>query len=92
MAVPKRKVSRSRRDMRSANKGITPLPFSYCHEGSCEGTPRMPHQVCALCGFYKGKKVIRTKLDRALSRNEVRQAEASRRQAQEPAPETTEQN
>ena len=72
MAVPKRKVSKSRRDMRSACKGIDPQPMNFCNQGACEGTPCLPHIVCKTCGFYKGKKVLKTKTDRAAQRNEVR--------------------
>ncbi|HBL98650.1 TPA: 50S ribosomal protein L32 [Candidatus Dependentiae bacterium] len=78
MPVPKRKLSRSRRDMRSANKGIDPQPANLCFEGSCNGTPKLPHQVCSVCGFYGGKKVLVTKTDRALKRSEVRAEAASR--------------
>lgn len=78
MAVPKRKVSRARRDKRSANKGLKPLPMTYCGEGACKGAPKLPHEVCPVCGFYKGKKVLRTKADRSLSRGEKRQQLAER--------------
>jgi large subunit ribosomal protein L32 len=86
MAVPKRKLSRSRRDMRSANKGIEPQPVNFCFEGACDGTPKLPHQVCSVCGFYKGKKVLVTKADRTLKRNEARLAET--RRAKKAQPET----
>ena len=55
MAVPKRKLSKSRRDRRRANwkleaPGFIPCP--QCHE------PKMPHRVCPECGYYNGKEVI----------------------------------
>ena len=55
MAVPKRKMSKARRDKRRANwklevPGFTACP--QCHE------PRMPHHVCPECGYYDGKQVI----------------------------------
>jgi large subunit ribosomal protein L32 len=70
MPVPKRKVSRARRDKRSANWGIKPQIPSFCFNGICEGEPKLPHVVCTKCGFYKGKKVMTTKLDRDLKRTE----------------------
>lgn len=76
MPVPKRKVSRSRRDKRKANLGIKPQAISYCFSGVCHGEPKLPHEVCLRCGFYKGKKVIRTKMDRELKRGETRGARA----------------
>lgn len=77
MPVPKRKVSRARRDKRKANLGLKPQALSFCFSGVCKGEPKLPHIVCEKCGFYRGKKVLRTKMDRELSRNEKRGARAS---------------
>lgn len=70
MPVPKRKVSRARRDSRSANKGLKPKVFTSCN--NCQ-VAIMPHQACDSCGFYKGVKVFETKMDRALKRGRARQ-------------------
>ena len=56
MAVPKGKVSKSRRDKRRANwkldvPGMVECP--KCHEF------KMPHRVCKACGYYNGKEVIK---------------------------------
>ena len=67
MPVPKRKTSKSRRDMRSANKGLKPCSITTCKE--C-GVAMMPHQACSSCGYYKGRKILSTKVDRALARAE----------------------
>lgn len=83
MAVPKRKQSRSRRDKRSANKGLEAQPVNLCFAGSCGGTAKLPHQVCPECGFYRGVKVLKTKADRGLVRDEKRKAVASRKQEAE---------
>lgn len=69
MPVPKRKVSKSRRDMRSANKHITPKVVNAC--SNCE-YPIISHQACTNCGHYKGRKVLNTKYERALKRTEAR--------------------
>ena len=83
MPVPKRKTSRSRRDKRQANKGITPQIVGACN--NCND-PILPHQVCLSCGYYKGRKVLATKIDRTVKRTEVRaQAQAKTTQAQEQA-------
>ena len=55
MAVPKRKMSKARRDRRRANwklsvPGMVECP--QCHE------MKMPHRVCPECGSYNGKQVI----------------------------------
>lgn len=59
MAVPKRKISKSRRDSRRAAniKMVAPnvIECPNCHE------PNVPHRVCAACGFYKDKEVITVK-------------------------------
>lgn len=58
MAVPKKKVSKSRRNMRrfaAGNKLAKPtvVTCSSCNE------PTRPHRVCA-CGNYDGKTVLVT--------------------------------
>lgn len=88
MPVPKRKTSKSRRDRRSSGKFIRPQAVTAC--SNCEqalGT----HQACTHCGFYKGKKVLTTKLERAVKRGEQRQAEQARLKAKEQAHDNTEQ-
>ncbi len=58
MAVPKRRLSSSKRDMRRANhdKVVAPnvVPCASC------SAPMVPHRVCPGCGFYKGRAVIKT--------------------------------
>jgi large subunit ribosomal protein L32 len=83
MAVPKRKQSRSRRDSRSANKGLTPQPANLCFEGICQGTPKLPHLVCEKCGFYKGRKILTTKAERDLKRDQARKAREAARPAKQ---------
>lgn len=71
MPVPKRKRSRARRDKRFANKGLAVKAFAYC--SNCK-EPLAPHQACKACGFYKGQKVLATKEDRGLKRQQVQKA------------------
>ncbi len=78
MPVPKRKTSKSRRDQRSACKFLRPQVFAACEQCT---SPLMPHVVCTTCGFYKGRKVLKTKLDRTLKRGEEREAIAKRQKA-----------
>lgn len=55
MAVPKRKTTPSKRNMRRANHDkVTPVQLAAC--ANC-GEPSLPHRACAACGFYKGRKV-----------------------------------
>jgi large subunit ribosomal protein L32 len=57
MAVPKRRKSKAMRDarraqwMRSTPKPtVTPCP--HCQE------PKLPHRVCASCGYYADREVV----------------------------------
>ena len=75
MPVPKRKHSRQRIRTKWANKHIIPATFAACN--NCQATV-MPHTVCQECGYFKGRKVIVTKSERAVKRMELRKkAEAS---------------
>jgi len=54
MAVPKRKTSKSKRNMRRAHDRIVPAGMSECPE--C-GEMMRPHHACPHCGAYKGRQV-----------------------------------
>lgn len=62
MPVPKRRTTSSKRNMRRANhdKVAAPnlVPCSNC------SAPALPHRVCAACGFY-GKRAILRSTDEA---------------------------
>ena len=57
MAVPKRRTSRSRRDMRRAHDALPAPARSLCPQ--CN-EPKVPHRVCANCGWYRDRTVIET--------------------------------
>jgi large subunit ribosomal protein L32 len=57
MAVPKKKTSKSRKNMRRAHDFLTEPALSICPQ--CKA-PKLPHRVCPSCGTYKGKEVIKT--------------------------------
>ena len=57
MAVPKRKTSKARRDKRRSNVWKLDMPaLSKCTQ--C-GELKMPHRVCPVCGYYKGKEIVK---------------------------------
>ncbi|MGE3623196.1 MAG: 50S ribosomal protein L32 [Bdellovibrionales bacterium] len=58
MAVPKKKTSKSRRNMRRAHHALKPTGSVEC--SNC-GEPVLPHHVCAACGHYNGRSVIKSK-------------------------------
>ena len=54
MANPKRRHSKRRTATRRAHDFLTPRSASECpncHE------KKMPHRVCAKCGYYKGREI-----------------------------------
>ncbi|RDB36178.1 50S ribosomal protein L32 [Spirobacillus cienkowskii] len=56
MPTPKKKVSRSRRNMRRAHHALSAINLSSCSNCSA---PRLSHSVCESCGFYKGRFVAK---------------------------------
>jgi large subunit ribosomal protein L32 len=78
MGVPKRKRSRARRDSRHANKFLKPASFAACAQ--CQA-PLLSHQACSTCGFYKGTKVLVTKVERGVKRLEQKSAQQAQQQA-----------
>ncbi len=58
MAVPFRKVSKTRKRMRRSHNALKVVGTTVCSE--C-GAAIKPHRVCPKCGSYKGNKVIETK-------------------------------
>jgi large subunit ribosomal protein L32 len=56
MAVPKRKTSPSKRNMRRSHHALTPVAGSEC--SNC-GELKRPHHVCPSCGHYDGREVVK---------------------------------
>jgi large subunit ribosomal protein L32 len=57
-ALPKRKISKGRRDRRRSHLAIKTTKLvacPQCHE------MRLPHRVCPSCGSYKGVEVVEIK-------------------------------
>jgi large subunit ribosomal protein L32 len=57
MAVPKKKISKSRRGQRRSHDALKATNLVEC--GNC-GEMKLPHHICNACGFYKGREVIDT--------------------------------
>jgi len=55
MALPKRRKSKSKRDMRRTHQKLTAPALTTCPQ--C-GEVKQPHHVCPKCGVYKGRTVI----------------------------------
>lgn len=57
MAVPKKKVSKSRRNMRRAHHALPAVNVVECP--NC-GELKRPHHICGACGQYDGRDVVAT--------------------------------
>ena len=57
MAVPKRKTSPSRRNMRRSHHKLAPAAHNECP--NC-GEQKRTHHVCGACGHYDGREVAKT--------------------------------
>ena len=62
MAVPARKVSKTRKRMRRTHYKISENSTTKCK--TC-GEEIRPHRVCTSCGSYKGKEVVEVKKEEA---------------------------
>ncbi len=60
MAVPKRKKSKSRRNMRRGSNGSYALEFANVLTDKTTGEFKLPHHI-SLDGFYDGRQVIKAK-------------------------------
>ena len=58
MATPKKKTSKSRRNMRRSHDALTPNAYMECP--NC-GELKKTHNVCPSCGQYDGREVVTKK-------------------------------
>ncbi len=63
MAVPKRKVSKARRDKRRSNNSKLEAP-NMVKCPNC-GEYNLDHRVCKACGHYNGEEIIKKNEDNA---------------------------
>ena len=56
MALPKRKHSKARRDKSRTHWKLSVPTLTTCPQCA---QPVLPHRVCSLCGYYRGRQVIR---------------------------------
>ncbi|MBN2029452.1 50S ribosomal protein L32 [bacterium] len=55
MALPKRKISKSRRGKRRAHQRLEPADIvecTHCHQ------PKLSHKACPNCGYYRDRMVV----------------------------------
>jgi len=60
MAVPKRRISKTRRDKRRANIHASVGQHVLCSH--CK-QPKMAHRLCPHCGYYAGVEIVEPEED-----------------------------
>ena len=58
MAVPKRKISKSRRNKRRSHHRLSSINIIEDKES---GEPRLPHKMDKSTGMYNGRQIIKSK-------------------------------
>jgi len=73
MAVPKKRRPKARTKIAHAIN----FRASAKSTGVCKncGAPILPHVICPVCGFYKGRKVKTTKVEKRRARKERKASE-----------------
>lgn len=64
MAVPKRKKSKSRRNMRRGSNGSYSLEFANVTTDKTTGEFKLSHHI-SVDGFYNGRQVVKSKQKKA---------------------------
>jgi len=62
MAVPKRRTSKARKRKRFAQWKVAAVRTLRCR--NC-GEQHQPHVACPYCGFYKGRQVMKPRVEAA---------------------------
>ena len=58
MAVPKRKTSNSKKNMRRSHKAVRDINIILDKES---GEPRLSHKIDKSTGIYKGRQILKVK-------------------------------
>lgn len=78
MSVPKRRKTHSKTRMGRSHLALKKVQGTLCL--NCK-QPVLPHQVCANCGYYKGRQVIRTKEEVMTKREAKKKAKEDKAKA-----------
>ncbi|MFC1714160.1 50S ribosomal protein L32 [Candidatus Poribacteria bacterium] len=60
MAVPKRKTSKSRRNMRRSHHALRARLAALCPRCS---EVKLPHRACPSCGYYRDRQALKIKTE-----------------------------
>jgi len=64
MAVPKKRTSKSKRDMRRSHDALKANYGSICPNCSA---PALRHRACGACGQYRGRQIIKIETEETKS-------------------------
>lgn len=53
--VPKKKTSKSKRDMRRSHHALVAPNLTHCPHCNAK---KLSHHICPSCGYYDGKQVL----------------------------------
>jgi len=70
MAEPKKRLTKSRSGARKSHDALKVASLSVCQ--NCKNT-KLPHFVCSNCGFYNGKKVVKSAKESAIETKQKEQ-------------------
>ena len=72
MAVPQRRISKTRKRMRRTHFKLTPKGLVACKH--C-GEMIQPHKVCPHCGYYNGKQIVGKKEEKKVENKTEKKGE-----------------
>lgn len=74
MAVPKSKISKSKRNTRRAHDSIKKVVISY---DSVTGEPKLPHHLSLKDGYYNGKQLVKPKVKTKKSEDDKKEKDVT---------------
>lgn len=57
MALPKRKISKGRRNRRRAHDSLKVTKLVACENPECDAM-KLPHVMCPTCRTYRGRQIL----------------------------------
>lgn len=76
MAVPQRRISKTRKRLRRTHFKLSAKGLVACSH--C-GEMIQPHKVCPFCGYYNGKPVMKMKADKNAPKTEAPKKKESKK-------------
>jgi len=81
MAVPSKRTTSSKRDMRRAHHALVASTHGKCQK--C-GNLALSHRACSNCGFYRGREVVNVLVKLDKKERKKREKEMARKEREQP--------